>query len=409
MKIAVLSDCYLPAINGVVTSITQQIGALQRLGHEVDLFCPQYPHGGPTEDHVYRLWARPFVFHKREQFSLPWPPSVLARLWRHEYDIFHLQTPFSVGMVGLAAAVTRGIPRVFHHHTLWEEYVEYIPIPKKVSSTASVALCRGLANLCHGVIAPSEEVRERFAEQGVRTDISVIPTGIDAKLFRGGTPRPEADPETDIVLYIGRLAFEKSPDVLMRVYHRIHQARPQTRFWWVGDGPARAALEKQAEELGMAEACRFFGFVARDALKDFVASARLFLFTSLTETQGLVLLEAQAGGLPVVAFVASGVNEAVLPDKTGYLIEAGNEELMADSAVQLLSDPEQWEKFSNQARIWSENFSLERMGEALVSTYEMALMNARKPEKQGFNTTRKGRITCLRGEGLAIPPSLTIG
>lgn len=159
----------------------------------------------------------------------------------------------------------------------------------------------------------------------------------------------------------------------------------------------------------MAEACRFFGFVARDALKDFVASARLFLFTSLTETQGLVLLEAQAGGLPVVAFVASGVNEAVLPDKTGYLIEAGNEELMADSAVQLLSDPEQWEKFSNQARIWSENFSLERMGEALVSTYEMALMNARKPEKQGFNTTRKGRITCLRGEGLAIPPSLTIG
>ena len=381
MKIAVLSDCYLPAINGVVTSITQQIGALQRLGHEVDLYCPQYPYGQTAEENVFRLWARPFIFHKREQFSLPWPPSVLARLWRRPYDIFHLQTPFSVGLIGLTAAVTRGIPRVFHHHTLWEEYVEYIPIPKKLSSAGSVALCRGLANMCHGVVAPSEEVRTRFAEQGVRTDISVIPTGIDAGLFRDGTPRPEVEPNQDIVLYIGRLAFEKSPDVLMRGYHRMHQSRPQTRFWWVGDGPARASLEQQARELGMSDACRFFGFVARDALKDFVASSRLFLFTSLTETQGLVLLEAQAGGLPVVAFSASGVNEAVLPGKTGYLIETGNEELMADSAVQLLEDEEKWEKFSMEARMWSEKFSLERMGEALVSTYETALKNGRKPEK----------------------------
>ena len=112
-----------------------------------------------------------------------------------------------------------------------------------------------------------------------------------------------------------------------------------------------------------------------------MASARLFLFTSLTETQGLVLLEAQAGGLPVVAISASGVNEAVLPGETGYLVEVGNEQRMADSAVKLLADDDLWEKFSSQARIWSENFSLERMGEALVSTYEMALANAQKPEK----------------------------
>lgn len=381
MKIAVLTDCYLPAINGVVTSITQQLEALRRLGHEVDLYCPSYSEPSPHEAHTFRLWARPFLFHKREQFTLPWPPRVLQRLWQQPYDVLHLQTPFSVGMIGLTAAALRRIPRVFHHHTLWEEYVDYLPIPKKLSSAASVSLCRGLANTCQGVVTPSEEVRQRFAEQGVKTPISVIPTGIDATLFRDGTPRPESEPNTEIILYIGRLAFEKSPEVLLRVYQKIHQARPQTRFWWVGDGPARAALEKQAQEQGMSEVCRFFGFVPRHELKDFVASACLFMFTSLTETQGLVLLEAQAGGLPVVAFVASGVNEAVLPGRTGYLIETGNEELMADSAVQLLSNEEEWENFSMEARNWSENFSLERMGEALVSTYERAVLSARKPEK----------------------------
>jgi 1,2-diacylglycerol 3-alpha-glucosyltransferase len=381
VRIAVLSDCYLPAINGVVTSICQQTEALRRLGHQVDIFCPQYPHGGPAQDHTFRFWARPFIFHKREQFTLPWPPEVLRRLWSEPYDLVHLQTPFSVGMIGLSTALARRLPRVFHHHTLWEEYVDYIPIPKKVSSKASIMLCRGLANRCHGVVAPSEEVKQRFAAQGVRCPISVIPTGIDATLFRNGQIREESEPETEVCLYIGRLAHEKSPDTLLRVFQRIHEARPQTRLWLVGDGPARTSLEKQAEELGIGESCQFFGFVARDTLRDFVASAKIFLFTSLTETQGLVVLEAQAGGLPVVAFQASGVNEAVLPDKTGYLIETGREELMAQAAVKLLSENHLREKFSSSARIWSENFSLERMGKSLVSTYEKALQRARKPEK----------------------------
>jgi 1,2-diacylglycerol 3-alpha-glucosyltransferase len=381
VRIAVLSDCYLPAINGVVTSINQQLEALRRLGHDVDLYCPQYPHGGPPLDNVYRFWARPFFFHKREQFTLAWPPSVLRRLWTEPYDLVHLQTPFSVGLIGLAAAITRRLPRVFHHHTLWEEYVDYIPIPKKISSNFSIMLCRGLANRCQGVVAPSEEVKERFAQQGVRRPISVIPTGIDATMFRDGQPRDELDPETEVCLYIGRLAHEKSPDALLRVFQRIHDARPQTRFWLVGDGPARTSLEQQAQELGLGEVCHFFGFVPRNTLRDFMASARLFLFTSLTETQGLVLLEAQAGGLPVVAFQASGVNEAVLPDKTGYLIETGREELMAQAAVKLLRESDLWESFSKEGRIWSENFSLERMGESLVSTYEKALKKAKNPEK----------------------------
>ena len=380
MKIAVLSDCYFPAINGVVTSIAQQLEILRAMGHQVDLYCPQYDAPGPEDTDVYRLWAKPFPFHKREQMTLPWPPRVVRRLWNEPYDLFHIQTPFSVGLLGLFSALARRRPRIFHHHTLWEEYVDYLPIPKGITSAGSIALCRGLANICQGVIAPSAQVRDRFAEQGVRTPISVIPTGIRPELFQDGKA-PEGAEDGDICLYMGRLAHEKSLDALLRVFARIHKERPRARMWLVGDGPAREALEQQAKELGLTEACRFFGFVPRDTLRDFVAAARVFLFTSLTETQGLVLLEAQAGGLPVVAFQASGVNEAVDSGKTGFLIETGREELMAEAALKILSHEELWNQFSANGRVWSENFSLERMGEALVFAYEKALEGAKKPEK----------------------------
>lgn len=380
MRIGIFSDCYFPAINGVVTSIHQQLEVLRDLGHEVEIYCPQYKTAS-EEEGVFRLWARPFVFHKREQFTLPWPPSVVKRIWTRNFDLVHIQTPFSVGLLGMVSALARGIPRVFHHHTLWEEYVDYIPIPRWITVNGSIALCKSVANLCHMVISPSEDVLTRFSEQGVRTPMSVIPTGISPARFRNGRELPQKLEGEEVCLYMGRLAHEKSLDSLIRVFHRIHQARPSTRLWLVGDGPAREALEAQVRSLGLGEVTRFFGFVERETLRDYVASARLFIFTSLTETQGLVLLEAQAGGLPVIAYRASGVSEAVDSGGSGFLVESGQEELLAQSGVKLLEDDALWNRFSGRARQWSENFSVERMGEALVCTYEKARKRAQNREK----------------------------
>lgn len=381
MRVAVFTDCYLPAINGVVTSVRLQLEALAGLGHAVDLYCPSYPELPTSEVGVYRLSAVPFPFHKREQMTFPWPPAVMRRIWTQPYDVFHLHTPFSVGLIGLTAALARRIPRIFHHHTLWEEYVDYLPIPTRVTERGSILLCRTLANCCQGVVAPSARVKERFVAQGVRRPVDVIPTGIRGELFQNGDRRPEHEKGEEIVLYMGRLAHEKSLDVLVRVFARIHETRPSTRLWMVGDGPARASLENQAKELGLEQACRFFGFVDRSTLKDFVASAELFMFTSLTETQGLVLLEAQAGGLPVVAVRASGVDEAVEPEVTGFLVDPGEEEEMAQKALHLLADPELHRRFSSSAQEWSANFSLEGMGRALVCAYENAFKSVQNPKK----------------------------
>lgn len=291
------------------------------------------------------------------------------KLWTGKYDLLHLQTPFSIGLIGLVVAKLRGIPCLFHHHTLWEEYVDYLPLPAALTSKISVLYCRIFANLCGGVISPSEEVRSRFKAQGVQRPISVIPTGIQASDFQGGRVRPEWKEGHEVCLYIGRLAHEKSIDVVLEVFVRLHAQRPSTRLWVVGDGPAREALERQASELGLGEVCRFFGFVERRSLRDFLASARLFLFASLTETQGLVILEAQAAGVPVVARRASGVNEAVEVGQTGYLLDPGDEEAMVQSSLKLLSDERLYREFSDNAVEWAECFSVERMGEALEQVY----------------------------------------
>ena len=373
MRVAIFSDCYFPTINGVVTSIKLQLEALRELGHEVDLYCPRYAKPYEDDGFTYRMAAFPFPFHKAEQVTLPWPPQTVRRFWTQRYDVFHLQTPFNVGMMGLSAAYARRIPRVFHHHTLWEEYVDYLPIPKKATQSASIAVCRWLAQRCQGVDSPSRQVRDRFAAQGVTRRIDVIPTGIRGADFRNGTPREELGEGEEVCLYVGRLAHEKSLDVVARVFAGIHEKRPQTRLWLGGVGPARAALEQQVTELGLREATRFFGFVDRSTLKDFVASARLFLFASQTETQGLVLLEAQAGGLPVVAVRASGVDEAVDPGVTGFMVEPGDEKAMIEHGLRLLSDPELHKDFSQAAEKWSAGFSIEQMGAALVRTYQAAI------------------------------------
>ncbi len=378
MRIAIFSDCFEPAINGVVTSLGLQREALKDLGCQVDLFCPSYPQPHDDDSDIFRLAAVPFPLHKAEQMTFPWPPRLLRRAWTQDYDLVHVQTPFTVGLLGLAMAWSRRIPRVFHHHTLWEEYVEYLPIPRSMTEGLAIALCRALAQSCQRVIAPSERVKNRFAEQGVRRPIDVIPTGIRASRFQNGTPRPELRDGDEICLYVGRLAFEKSLDLLLEVFAEIHAQRPHARLWLVGDGPARGALEAQARDLGVAEVCTFFGFVPRETLRDFVASARIFLFTSLTETQGLVVLEAQSGGLPVVAVRASGVDEAVADGVGGRLLEPGDRSGLVSASLKILEDPDLQAQFSERATKWASKFSVEAMGLALLQSYTSACNKTEK-------------------------------
>lgn len=376
MRIALFADCYHPVINGVVTSIESLYRGLRAAGHEVRLFVPSAPGWQETDPGIRRFASVTFPFHREERFSWPWPVGHFRDLAGFGAQVVHLHTPFNVGLYGWLAARALGLPRVFTHHTLWEEYVHYVPLPAAPMRRAAIALCRAFGNTSGAVIAPSAQVRERLRQQGVVRPIHVVPTGIDTELFQGGDPRgPRQElglgEQERLFLYIGRLGREKYLDFLFQGFVEAARRDGRLRLALIGGGPEAPLIEEMARQVDPEGRIRFLGYRDRRDLRHYMAAARGFLFASQSETQGLVLLEAQAGGLPVVAVRASGVSEAVEDGGSGILVAPGDLEGFA-AAVLALEDDACWQRMSRRAVEWARGFSLE----AMVRQHEQVYLQA---------------------------------
>lgn len=379
LRVAMFTDCYTPIINGVVSSILALKTALERAGQTVDIYCPHAPGELPgPEPGVYRFASSRFVFQPEQRFTWPWPRRPLREFASRHYDVTHLHTPFNVGWMGRGAARRAGVPTLFTHHTLWEEYVHYIPlVPKAWLRAWVIGLCRGFANGAEVVIAPSAAVRDRFAAQGVTTPIRVVPTGIDTAMFAprdGAAVRQDLGlaPDQPVMLYAGRMGKEKSLDLLLAAAARVFQAVPTARLVLVGGGPELEPLKDQARALGIAESCHFVGYVPREQLCRYFDAATLFVFASITETQGLVIQEAMAGGLPVAAVAASGVSEAVTEGVEG-LLAAHDAPSLAGCILRIVQDPALRARLAAGAAARAADSSLAVMGTRMIEAYREAL------------------------------------
>lgn len=378
MRVAMFADCYHPVINGVTTSIELLGRALREEGHEVLLFAPGVPGYRDAEPHVRRFASVVFPLHPEERVSFPWPWAHLQEAIRFRPDVVHIHTPFNVGLMGWFVAARTGAPRLFTHHTLFEEYLHYVPVPPTLMRPVAIAIARWFWNTSAVVIAPSEEVKARQLEQGIRRPLHVIPTGIDIDSFESGDPAgPRAElglgPEDRLLLYMGRVAREKSLDFLLEAFADATQRDPRLRLAVIGDGPERPALEAIAQGLGLTGKAHFLGYRPRGDLRHYLAAARAFVFASQTETQGLVSLEAQSAGVPVVAVRASGTNEAVAPDVGGLLVEPGDREGFCREMVRVGTDDTLRARLSQGARVFVEGFSTRTMAHRTLSAYGEAL------------------------------------
>ena len=346
MRIAHFSDCYVPRINGVVTSLQVLRRAQQAQGDEVQLWVPAYPGHTQSDQGVHRFSSFPQRFQPEDRGLLPWPPARMRQLWSTPADVVHVHTPFNAGLLGWRYARHLGCPMVFTHHTLWEEYAHYLNV---LPLSWARAVGRGLGDFyfrrAAAVVFPSQQIADALTGSRVSATKpwAVIPTGIDAELFAGGDGRAARqelglDADTPLFLYVGRMGPEKSIDVLLNLFAELVRAGEKGVFALIGGGPGADGLRRQAAELGVAERVRFLGYRPRAELRNYLAAGTLFLFASQTETQGLVLLEAAAAGLPVVAVRASGVTEAVDDGVTGWLTPPGELPAMVAAVRQLLAD-----------------------------------------------------------------------
>jgi glycosyltransferase involved in cell wall biosynthesis len=242
-------------------------------------------------------------------------------------------------------------------------------------------LTTGYANLCDLVIAPSEAVKHVLKERGVTTPTQVIPTGIDVEAFRDGDGQGcrqtyEIPSDSFVVGHVGRLASEKNLLFLIDSVTRFLNEHSKARFLVVGDGPQREEIEQHVSSKKIADRVIFTGVLKDQALIDAYHAMDVFVFSSTTETQGMVLAEAMAAGLPVVALKASGVTDILKDGKNGYMIDSENVDLFADKIITCFESSEQtWKEMKLAAKETANGLSIDSCANQVLEQYEQLRQN----------------------------------
>lgn len=397
MRIAVFTDTYLPEVNGAATSIDSHARVLGLRGHEVLIICPKYRkpilHVVPHVT-IQRYRSFSFISNKATRIALPSMTSVANKLRKFRPDIVHIHTPLSIGVIGLATARMMRLPVVETYHTYIPDFMQYVELHRllrlddlqdrvanslvfermfesgmfqrigkltsggrrsvqEIGAVAASAL-RGLEpeersqlstivawqftrtvyNRADLVLTPSLTLKAELQEHGVTAPVEYLSNGIDTAMI---APKLSYAP-THRLLHAGRLGHEKNIDVVVRAFARLVDRRPEYTLDIIGDGPARQNLQRLASTLGVEDKVRMRGFMDRSALARVYRDYDAFVTASTIETQGIVLLEAMAAGLPVVGVDALAVPELVHHGRAGLIVEPGDVEGIAVSLERLVAD-----------------------------------------------------------------------
>jgi len=349
VRIALFTNNYLPFCGGVTISVETLRRGLESSGHEAWVFGPRLNGPKDVSDRVVRYPSIPVATYPEFALAVPYSRRIDRLVTALDFDVIHAHHPFLLGPAARRLARRNRRPLVFTYHTRYEKYAHYVPLPLRLVQAAALRISAGFAAQADAVLAPSALIRDELHARGVRTPIAVVPTGVDLQRFRPGDRAAArrslgvraADP---VVLYVGRLDREKSVDRVLLAFERVASTLPAAQLVLVGQG---------TDALPVAGRIRFLGLRPHHALAEHYQAADVFLFASETETQGLVLAEAAACGLPAVAVDAPGCDEVVRDGDTGILTK-GDPAALAEAVIGLLLDPERRRAMARRAREMAE-------------------------------------------------------
>ena len=378
MRILMVSDVYFPRVNGVSTSIQTFRRGLHAAGHETTLIAPAYPiEPQSPDDNVIRIPSRYLPRDPEDRLMKPSAiRGLIPSLRDKHFDLVHVQTPFIAHYEGVRIARALQLPVVETYHTYFEEYLHhYIPfLPRALMRYAARRFTRSQCRMLDAMVVPSGAMEKALQAYEVACPMHIIPTGMEMERFDGGDgarfrERLGIRADQPTLVHVGRVAHEKNIDFLLRMFARVLATQPDTILIVAGEGPALAHCKSYATSLGLMASMRFVGYLQRDTeLLDCYKAGDLFVFSSKTETQGLVLLEAMALGTPVVSLAYMGTADIVNAER-GARVAPEDETRFAEIVVQLLRDPGQRAALSQEAKIYAATWSSEAMVSRLVSLY----------------------------------------
>jgi 1,2-diacylglycerol 3-alpha-glucosyltransferase len=328
MKLCMMTNTYLPHVGGVARSVSTFAEEFRKRKHQVLVIAPEFE-GRPLPARAAAMVERVPAIQKfnGSDFSvkLPLAGGLSDRIEAFEADVIHAHHPFLLGDTALRIATKKNVPIIFTHHTRYEDYTHYVPFDSPTLKEMAISISTNFANLCDGVIAPSESLARLIKRRGVTVPIRVVPTGIDVRAFAKGDGarfrRKFKLPEKAFVVgHVGRLAPEKNLEYLAEAVALFVKRTPQSRFLVVGGGPSEEKLREVFGRQGIAGQLILAGRHTGRALADAYRAMDVFVFASFSETQGMVLAEAMAAGLPVIALNASGVREVMRDGENGFML-----------------------------------------------------------------------------------------
>ncbi len=376
MNILMFTNTFTPHVGGVARSVQQFASEYRMRGHRVLIVAPEFTPHIDDEIDVVRFPALQQFNGSDFSVAVPIPGFLNAVVHDFQPDIVHTHHPFVLGDTAQRFAAKYDVPIVFTHHTQYEKYTHYVPGDSPLMQRFAVELAVGYCNLCDAVIAPSATIRDRLIQQGVDVPIEEIPTGVDTMAFGQGdgaaARRTYGIPANRFVIgHVGRLAPEKGLEFLAAAVSRFVVDHHDACFLVAGSGPSEQTIKAAFSANGISDRLVLAGQLEREQLADAYAAMDVFAFASQSETQGMVLTEAMAAGIPVVAVDAAGVREVLRSMQNGIALTREDTALFAQALLTIAAmSPKNYDFLAKGARRTADKFSITSTTDAALNLYE---------------------------------------
>ncbi len=384
LKIAFYSDSYLPAVDGVVTSMLGLKKELERRGHEVYIFASGTARTKRKYGNKKVFIVEGFDFKPYPQYKVAvFPYASVFRVMANKIDLIHAQTPAPMGLAAIVAAKFSGKPIVGSYHTLvndksiMENYYPNIRVFKFFANRSVKAYLRLFYNRCDATVAPTGTIERMLRRMKIK-NTHVVPNGIDLSVFNDKNADGERVRKSlgvrsreKLVLYIGRKSREKRIETLLLAAHRLGRSRKDIKFIIGGTGPAYEYYRNYADRLSLGNV-RFVGFVDKAELPDYYAACDAFCIPSTFETQGVVALEAMALGKPVIGADSLALRELIKNGRNGEKFDPMNPAACAGKIEKVLNNDG---AYYQSAVKTAQNFSLEKVTDKMLSIYRLVASN----------------------------------
>lgn len=374
MRVAVFTETFLPNLDGITRVVTLLLDHLHAKGIETLVVSPNYNGEEPMTDYngskVVTVDGMPIPFYPERLMTLP-SPTVYRELQAFQPDIAHFFHPVTVGLPGFAIAKAMKIPTLVSFHLDYARlarHFHYGPINLGFLSPMTEVLTKLVFNWAEYSLAPSKQIQRDMLAMGIQ-EVGLWKRGVDAVKFHPDFYSDEmryqlSDGNVDdtLLLYVGRLSYEKKVHDLRPILDKV----PNTRLAIVGDGPYRAELE----EIFAGTNTKFMGYMKGEALSQAYASADIFTFPSSLETFGLVVVEAMAAGLPVVASRVGGIPDVVSEGQNGYTFDVGDTDALCEGVANISTSRERIQIMGRNARAFAETQTWDYMMDEVIDHYD---------------------------------------